>query len=203
MRAALAEARLLRETRRLAEAAALARGRLMPARACRLGRRRLRLLRLRLATAAEQSGEETAAALLGRAVLAALEGFDLRFQLLDPGVQLLDGVFLHDDRLGHVVGRRRLAGDVLVDQRFGLGLAGRGLTLGGAQAGKQAIDQTFLFSVHACLFSGLAQLGAIFGTRRDNVKIQLLQEFSSRAGRPKRSGGTGRARLAPGKSTAR
>jgi hypothetical protein len=58
---------------------------------------------------------------------------------------------LHQNRLCHEITCRRLAGQVFLDPRLGLGGARGCLRIALLQPGKQSIDQGLLFAVHGDL----------------------------------------------------
>jgi len=147
-----AKARLLL---RLGEAR---RRRLAPATAgcCRRRRRALRLhSRGRIAPArAKDAGQEAPATVAWRAVtrLCSLSPgaglLQLGLQLLVLLVEALDCRLLHQDGLGHVVRRRRLLAQVLLDARLGLRVTRLARVFGLPDAAEQAVDQGLFFNVH-------------------------------------------------------
>ncbi|MNN31915.1 hypothetical protein D3C81_1456210 [compost metagenome] len=70
------------------------------------------------------------------------------FQLLVLLVEALDCGLLHQDRLGHVIRRRRLLTHMFLDARLGLRITRLARVLGLLDAAKQAVDQGLFFSVH-------------------------------------------------------
>ncbi|MNR33436.1 hypothetical protein D3C85_1511090 [compost metagenome] len=70
------------------------------------------------------------------------------FQLLVLLVEALDRCLLHQDRLGHVIRRRRLLTHMFLDARLGLRITRLARVLGLLDAAKQAVDQGLFFSVH-------------------------------------------------------
>jgi hypothetical protein len=71
----------------------------------------------------------------------------LLFEFGDPPLGDAQGMFLHEDRLGHVVRSARLPRDFLADQRLGLGVARIGTALDVAKPRKQTFDGTAIFRV--------------------------------------------------------
>lgn len=98
------------------------------------------------AAAAEQAGQETAAALL--VVGGLLQLRNLGFQLFDPLVHLLERRFLNDHRLRHVIRGGRLLANMLIDLLFCLEIPWARLGLGFFQAAKQTIDKALFFGLH-------------------------------------------------------
>ncbi|MNH11824.1 hypothetical protein D3C79_713490 [compost metagenome] len=96
--------------------------------------------------AAEQPGQETAAALLAGGILLLLG--NLVLQIFYPLVQLLQRRFLNDHRLRHVIRCRRLFTDMLVDELLCLEIPLARLGLGFFQAAKQTIDKALFFRLH-------------------------------------------------------
>ena len=72
-------------------------------------------------------------------------------QLLVLLVEALERSLLHQNRLGHEITCRWLAGQVFLDPRLGLGVARGCLRFGLLQPGKQSIDQGLFFAVHGDL----------------------------------------------------
>ncbi|MCY1437393.1 hypothetical protein D9M71_535520 [compost metagenome] len=72
----------------------------------------------------------------------------LGFQLLVLFVEALDCGLLHQNRLGHVVRRRRLLTHVLLDARLGLRVTRLARVFGLLEAAEQAVNQGLFFSVH-------------------------------------------------------
>ncbi len=91
-----------------------------------MSRRRLRITgattedaRQKKATAARRRGRRLS---LGRLQFS-LQLLGLLGELFVLFVEALDGCLLHQNRLGHEIARRWLASQVLLDPRFGLGVA--------------------------------------------------------------------------------
>jgi len=102
------------------------------------------------ATPTEDAGQEATAAVAARAAgLGLATGLlKLGLQLLVLLVQALDRRFLNQDRLGHVIRRRRLLAQVLLDPRLCLCITWLAWVLGLLETAEQAIDQGLFFSVH-------------------------------------------------------
>lgn len=98
------------------------------------------------AAAAEQAGQEAAAALL--AVGGLLQLRDLGFQLFDPLVHLFERRFLNDHCLRHVIRGGRLLANMLIDLLLCLEIPWACLGLGFFQAAKQTIDKALFFGLH-------------------------------------------------------
>ncbi|MNP33224.1 hypothetical protein D3C76_1264480 [compost metagenome] len=128
-------------------------GRLTPTASGRNRRRgALRLgNRFRIAcSGAKDTAEETPTAVAGTARSLGLRTrlLEFGFQLLVLLVETLDRSFLNQNRLGHVVRRRRLLTQMLLDACLGLGIARLARIFGLLDAAEQAIDYGLFFSVH-------------------------------------------------------
>ncbi|MNN38950.1 hypothetical protein D3C81_1529710 [compost metagenome] len=120
--------------------------------------RRGTLSRRRTRAATKNARQETTAAARRRCGTLRLGRLQLRLQTLDLLSQLfvllveaLERSLLHQNRLGHEITCRRLAGQVFLDPRFSLGVARGCLRFGLLQPRKQSIDQGLLFAVHGDL----------------------------------------------------
>ncbi len=98
-----------------------------------------RTARLRLRTAAEQAGEETAAGGTLRQLI---------LQLLDALLGLPQRLFLHHDGLGHVVRGCRLTGNALADECIRVAVNGSGLLFYLGKLPEQAFDSLTIVLVH-------------------------------------------------------
>jgi len=72
----------------------------------------------------------------------------LPLEFLDTLLCRLQSLFEHDDRLRHVIGGTRLAGDPLANEGIGLRIAQRALPLDITETGKEPLDCVTILSIH-------------------------------------------------------
>ena len=71
--------------------------------------------------------------------------FGIRFQRFYSRLLVSQGRFLNDYRLGHVIGSRRMLGQSLRDQCFGISVAWPAIALHPAQALEQILNRVSVF----------------------------------------------------------
>ncbi|MNV78328.1 hypothetical protein D3C71_1718110 [compost metagenome] len=110
----------------------------------------------------KDAGQETTTAIARRA--AGTGGLGLGTGLLQFGFQLLvllvealDRCLLHQDRLGHVIRRRRLLTHMFLDTCLGLRITWLARVFGLLEAAEQAVDQGLFFSIHGATSWGSGQ----------------------------------------------